>query len=113
MIKNREIEYCIGNWYHNIYVPKSFNFDQDKAKAILVNKVVSHTTIGGQQYNVTISATDLNSSITKLKILPLTTDDKIELRVSWQINIPGPVYYKIYVDVMTGDIIGEEPTIIS
>jgi hypothetical protein len=56
---------------------------------------------------------DIDKSTIGLKILPITADDKIELRVAWLINIPGPVYYKIYVDVMTGEIIGQEPTIIS
>lgn len=46
-------------------------------------------------------------------ILPVNNDDMIELRVGWLFNIPGPVYYKIYIDVMTGEIIGQEPTIIS
>jgi hypothetical protein len=35
------------------------------------------------------------------------------LRVTWEFNIPGPVYYKIYVDVMTGEIVMAVPTIIS
>jgi hypothetical protein len=112
-IKNREVTFCIGNWFPDIYVPKHFNINQDKAKTLLINKVVSHTSIGGEKNYVTISAGDLNESTVKLKILPITSDDRIELRIGWQINIPGPVYYIIYVDVMTGDIIGQEPTIIS
>ena len=56
---------------------------------------------------------NIDKSTIGLKILPITTNDKIELRVSWLFNIPGPVFYKIYVDVMTGEIIREEPTIYS
>jgi hypothetical protein len=112
-IKNREVQYCIGNWFPDIYIPKKFNFNQEEAKKALVNKTVSHFTFGGDQYNVTISEADLDKSTIKLKILPVTTDTRIELRVSWQLNIPGPVFYIIYVDVMTGEVIGEQPTIIS
>jgi len=112
-ITNREVTFCIGNWFPDIYIPRNFNFNQNKAKTLLINKVVSHYTIAGQAYYVTISTSDLDNSTIGLKILPITTDDKIELRVGWLINIPGPVYYKIYIDVMTGEIIGQEPTIIS
>jgi len=112
-ITNREVTFCIGNWFPNIDIPRNFNFNQNKAKTLLINKVVSHYTIAGQPYYVTISKSDLDNSTIGLKILPITTDDKIELRVGWLFNIPGPVYYKIYIDVMTGEIIGQEPTIIS
>lgn len=112
-ITNREVTFCIGNWFPNIYIPRNFNINQNKAKTLLINKVVTHYTFAGQPYYVTISTSDLDSSKVGLKILPITTNDKIELRVGWLFNIPGPVYYKIYIDVMTGDIIGQEPIIIS
>jgi hypothetical protein len=112
-ITNREVTFCIGNWFPDINIPKKFNISQNNAKTFLLNKVVSHSTIAGKEYYVTISAADIDKSTIGLKILPITADDKIELRVAWLFNIPGPVYYKIYVDVMTGEIIGQEPTIIS
>ncbi len=62
---------------------------------------------------VTISAADLNKSITKLIIIPITLDDRIELHVAWQFYIPGPVDYEIFVDVMSGEILREQSTIIS
>jgi len=113
LIKNREIIYCIGNWYPNVYLPKKINISQDKAKSVLLNKVVTHTGIAGQKWYVTISVADLNKSTIKLLVIPITTDDRIELHIAWQVNIPGPVHYKIYVDVMTGKILSEQPTIIS
>jgi len=112
-IKYKTAYYCVGNWFPDIYIPKKFNISQDQAKAGLSGKVVSHFTIAGQRYEVKISGSDLRASSVNLVVLPVTNDDRIELRVTWQINIPGPVYYKIYVDVMTGEIVGEEPTITS
>lgn len=112
-ITNNEVTWCVGNWYPVINVPKEFNISPTKAKSILNNKEVSHYTIAGDEYKVTISNIDLDQSSVNLKVLPKVTEDKIELRVCWQINIPGPVYYKMYVDVMTGEIIGRIPTIIS
>lgn len=112
-IKNREIHYCAGNWYPEVYIPGHFNIDRDKAKSSLLNRIVWHSTIAGVPYSATVTAASLAASTTRLVILPLITDDKIELRVTWQINIPGPVYYLIFIDVMTGEIVGEQPTIIS
>jgi Zn-dependent metalloprotease len=112
-LTNEEVSLCIGNWYPEIFIPSEFNVDQTKAKADLNGKVVSHLTFGGTVYYVTISKTDLSKSTIGLKVLPIENENKIELRVCWQIDIPGPVYYKFYVDVMTGKIIRQVPTIVS
>ena len=112
-LTNSEVTFCVGNWYPYIYVPENFNIEKNQARASLLNKVVSHTTMAGVPYYVTISAEDVEKSTTGLKILPVTTEGKIELRVAWLFNIPGPVFYKIYIDVMSGEIIGEVPTIYS
>ena len=112
-LTNGVVTSCYGNWFPEIFVPSEFNISQTKAKADLIGKVVSHYTLGGTEYSVTISKTDLANSKIGLKVLPKEDEDKIELQVCWQINIPEPVYYIIYVDVMTGKIVGQEPTIIS
>jgi hypothetical protein len=111
-LTNREITSCLGNWFPTIYIPKKFNFSQTSAKYSLINHVVTHYSIAGVPSHMTISKTDVDQSTMTLKILPVQEDDRIELSVNWQIYIPG-VSYIIYVDVMTGKINGEEPTIIS
>jgi len=113
IIKNDKIYYCIGNWFPDIYVPGKFNINKETAKAILVNRVVSHYTIAGVKWDVKISKEALNKSVIKLKILPVKTSDKIEVRVVWQLYIPTPVDYLISVDVETGEIVEERPTVIS
>ena len=112
-LTNGVVSSCYGNWFPEIFIPSKFNFNQTKAKESLEGKNVSHYNFGGQEYTVQISKTELDQSKIRLKILPVENVDRIELRVCWQVNIPGPVYYIIYVDVMTGAIIGKEPTIIS
>jgi hypothetical protein len=112
-ISNSEITICVGNWYLEIYIPLEFNIDLYAAKKHLIGKKVTHSTFGGEEYHVIISTNDIENSTASLKILPIVNADKIELHVGWEINIPGPVFYKIYVDVMTGTIIGQTPTIIS
>jgi len=112
-IKNRELRSCVGNWYPTVYIPGKFNIDRDAAKASLLDKVVWHSTIAGVPYSATVTAASLTASTTHLVVFPNTFNNQIELRVTWQINIPAPVYYLIFVDVMTGEIISEQPTIIS
>lgn len=111
-IRSNELVSAENNWFPEIYIPENFVFNQDQAKSKLVGKTVSHYRISGDKYYLTISAEDLNSSITKLVILPVTIDGKIEIRVTWQIWIDS-VAYVIYVDVMNGKVLREEPTMTS
>ena len=113
LIMNREILYCTGNWYPNIYIPKHFNFDQEKAKSTLRNKKVWHSDFSGQSHSMKITDQALAScQIKGLKIYPVKSDNKIQLFVTWKIHVPE-VFYILYVDVMTGEVIASEPTIIS
>lgn len=112
-LTNGVVTSCSGNWFPEIFIPEEFNVSQTKAKNNLIGKVVSHYTWGGSEYTVPISKTNIVNSTIGLKVVPIENEDKIELRVCWQINIPGPVYYMFTVDVMTGKIIGQAPTIIS
>jgi hypothetical protein len=109
---NGKVNDCWGNWYPEINIPNRFNYDQNRAKESLVGLVVSHYTFAGQEYRKTISRADLNDCTVRLKIYPIEEDDKIKLWVCWQIYITAAEYI-FYVDVVTGDIISKEPTIIS
>ncbi len=112
-LKSRELVYCMGNWFPKVYIPDKFNINREAAKSSLLNKVVWHSTIAGVPYSAKITTESLSASTTRLVVFPYTIDNKIELHVTWQVNIPAPVYYLINVDVMTGEIISEQPTIIS
>lgn len=111
-IRGKEVYYCIGNWFPNIYIPKELNFTSEKAKRNLLNNILTHYGWGGP-YNVEITTESLQRSTTSLVVVPIEGKDQLELHLAWCINIPQPVYYIIYVDVMTGEIIGKYPTIIS
>jgi hypothetical protein len=112
-ITNGALVSCDGNWFPNIYIPDKFNFNEIGAKTNLIGKDVTHYNIGGQKYYVTITKPDINTISGELKIVPIETDNKIELRVTWMFDIPSPVYSMVFVDVMTGEIILQVPTIIS
>ena len=72
-----------------------------------------HSDISGQSHPAKITDQALAScQINGLKIYPIKSDDKIQLFVTWKIYVPD-VFYILYVDVMTGETIAAEPTIIS
>lgn len=112
-ITNGVLVSCEGNWFPEIYIPDKFNFDESRVKTHLIGQVVTHTNIGGDKFNVTITKQDIISISGELKVVPVRTDNRIELRLTWMFNIPSPVHCKVYADVMTGEIILQEPGIIS
>ena len=112
-IRNRELVSCRNNWFPEIYVPEEFRVGIDEAKSFLINKEVSHYTIAGVEWVESVTESSLEESQYSLKILPVWHEDRIELRVVWEINIPYPVHYIFYVYVMSGRILREEPTIVS
>lgn len=112
-VYNGQISFCRGNWYEKVYVPRSFSIDSIQAKLKLNNRTMVHYDIAGNPHYVKITSEYLEKSTSKLKIYPKKYANKIELRVVWEVNIPNPIFYKVYMDVMTSEIISEEPTIIS
>jgi len=109
---NGEVYNCYGNWCPEIYLPPKYNFDPNMAKESLIGLVVSHYSFAGQEYRKTISRDDLNDCTVRLKVYPMEDDDKIKLWICWQIYVPAAEYI-FYIDVVSGNIIRKETTIIS
>jgi len=103
---------CYGNHYPVVYIPKKFNFDIDKAKSQLLGKEIFHSGWTGQYSVGIVTSKHLQESSAKLMIIPVTTDEKIELHVTWQIYL-DELNCIFEIDVMTGEIIRQMPTIIS
>ncbi len=112
-IRGKEVYSCVGNWYPEIYIPDEIKVSLGKAKEILLNTTATHYNIAGQPYYVKVSGESLSKSTSKLMVVPIVTADQTELRLCWEVNIPSPVFFIMYIDVMTGRIIKQEPTIIS
>ncbi|MDR2651892.1 MAG: hypothetical protein LBC68_06210 [Prevotellaceae bacterium] len=110
--QNRKLVSCYGNYFPNVYVPKKFNFDMEQAKSQLLGKEIFHWGWAGQYGADIVTAEHLQQCTAKLIIIPVTTDEKIELRVAWHINMTS-LSYIFEVDVMTGEIIRGMSTIIS
>ena len=109
-ITNRKLRFVNGHHFPNVYVPENFNFDVERAKSRLLGREVIITGSWGPPRNLgKISAKDLQGSSTELIIVPVRCEEKIELRVAWQIWV-ATMPYVFYVDVMTGEIIQEGQT---
>jgi hypothetical protein len=112
--RNRKLISSYGNWYPDIYIPKKITFDAEKAKSTLLGKEIFHSNLAGQQYSAGIITDEhIKGCTAKLIIVPVITSDKIKLHVTWEVRFESPIYYLFDIDVMTGEIISEEPTIIS
>jgi len=111
-LTNGKMTYCSGNWYPYIYIPDRLNINEVKAKSILLNKVVYLSDLSGKPVPMTITAKSLETAQFSKLIDPIKTTDKIELHVVWVVSIPE-VFYVIYLDVMTGEILGGYPTVVS
>ena len=111
-LTNGKMTSCDGNWYPYIYIPARQNINEAKAKSILLNKVVYLSDFSGSPIPMTITAKSLETAQFSKLIDPIKTTDKIELHVVWVVSIPE-VFYVIYLDVMTGEIVGGYPTIVS
>ena len=104
---------CYGNHFPEVYVPKKFNFNVERAQYQLLGKEIFHWGWAGQYSAGIVTEKHLQQCTAKLMIVPVETERKIELRVVWQIKLPPPLYYIFEIDVMTGEIIREMTTIIS
>jgi len=111
--QNKKLVGCYGNHFPNVYIPKNFNFSVEQAKAKLLGKEIVHWGWTGPYGAGTVTAEHLQQCTSNVIIVPVTTNEKIEIRIAWQINLLAPLDYVFEIDVMTGEIIGETPTIIS
>lgn len=110
VLQNKYIATCLHNWYPEVYIPNKYNYDEAKAKSILIGQQITYGSWGGAGTSKTITENDLSACSFNLKIMPIDFSDKVELRVCWKINAPN-LYYIFYVDVMTGEILGKVSTI--
>jgi len=96
-----------GRYFPNVYVPVKFNLDVEKAKSKLRGKELYWYGYAGKISLGKVTKNNLQECSANLIIVPLITEEKIELRIAWQIIFDAGGY-PFYVDVMTGEIIQEE-----
>ncbi len=111
-VTNGKVTWCIGNWYPQIVVPSKFGIGERAIKSMLQGRVVTHYNFAGQPYTLTISNSAAENAEFSTLIYPVQTEEKIEVRVVWKVHVPD-VYFRFFIDVMSGEILAETPTIIS
>jgi hypothetical protein len=111
VLTNKGLTTCLGNWYPEVCVPDSFNFDQSRAKSTLIGQEIQYGSWGGVGSSKTIKEEDLKDCSMIIVIMPLDSSNKIELRVCWKIFAPRLNYF-FYVDAMTGELISKGSTIV-
>jgi hypothetical protein len=111
-IRGREVISCQGNWFPEIYVPKEFNVNEDLAKRFLIDRTVTHIGMAGNPIDLKITSAALQKGTVSLVAVPIENEDQIEIHVAWKIWV-DQVSFILYVDVMTGEVIRQEPTVIS
>ena len=97
-----------GNWYPEIYVPDREAISPEEAQQRLIGTELDYGSPWGE-WILTVSAASFpeHARVDKL-ILPVTTEDRIELRVVWKVEVypddpdRGPDFL-VYVDTMTGE----------
>ena len=102
-----------GNWYPQITIPDQDNYTLDQAKESLYGHQITFWC--WNQVEITVSESNIKPESRKV-IVPFETDDRMELRVAWEIYIKGspdssiPIWV-IYIDSMTGEILQEYMTV--
>ncbi len=99
-----------GNWFPYIYLPSKERISFSEAKEKLIGRTLDYYDwTGGKQW--TISQKDFYSDDNPQKaIFPFRNNDCIELRVCWFIRTKS--LWNFYVDLITGELIYNEQTII-
>jgi hypothetical protein len=105
-----EVTSCVGNWYTDVYVPATLNFNQEEVKSLLVGRILDFIDISGYPYYSIITSDNLNSASIKLAFVPIENDQSIQLKVTWEVYVDS---YLLYIDVMTGEIVRKICMIIS
>jgi len=103
----REVVGAWGHYFPNVYVPEKFNFDIERAKPKLLGKELYIYGFAGKISFGKVTKKHLQECSANLIIFPIRTEEKIELRIAWQIKFDAGGY-PFHVDVMTGMIIQEE-----
>ena len=97
-----------GNWYSDIYVPNQEAISPEKAQRRLIGTKLDYRS-PWEKWILTVSAASFpeHARVEKL-ILPVTTEDRIELHVAWKVEVypddpDRSPHFLVYVDTMTGE----------
>lgn len=96
-----------GHWYPEITIPSSDVYNLEEAKITLLGETIHIECFF--PWDIIVSADNIRKEGRKV-VVPVEKNNRIELRVAWEIHVAD--VYVFYVDVMTGEIVLHEQTVI-
>jgi len=109
-VSPKGVYWSYGNWYPDIYIPYQIEVTFDEAKSNLLGQTFNYYDWTGPKEH-TVSENDFYTDDTpEQMIIPSRKGDCIELRLCWKIT--SKTIWNFYVDVMSGELILNEQTVI-
>lgn len=99
-----------GNWYPEIYIPQNLDVSFSEAKQKIVGEIIGYSDWGGSKQHAVTSDDFYSNDTPEKMIIPFRKGDCIELRLCWKIE--SKTIWNFYVDVMSGELIMNEQTVI-
>ncbi len=95
-----------GFWYNNIYIPPDDNVSSKLAKILVLGQKLIWSGAVGDIHEFIVTESTIGDEIDKV-IVPIRKEEKIELRVTWQIPIMfyDWIGWYLYVDTTDGEIV--------
>lgn len=101
-----------GYWYPKVIIPNQFEVEKQEALQNVIGHTISYSDwTGSKTFTVEESSLPPASSVEAV-ILPFHEEDKLQLRVAWEIPVPAnnPMW-NLYLDVMDKQLLQNEPLI--
>jgi hypothetical protein len=112
-IKNGEVFLCWGRRFPGLSLPENVELDETRIKGMLVGRDASYLDFIGNWRHDKVTAKDLDGAKFKLLMKQFDFEDRIEVRLVWEVCVPDASCYIAYVDALTYQIISDGSAIIS
>ena len=87
-------------------LPADPRVSRDAARQLVVGRTFTYPDLAGRPQQATVS--DPNQvSVKRLVVYPEETDAALRLRLAWEVTAGEGLSWTVYVDAITGDIVGE------
>lgn len=96
-----------GNWYSYIFIPDKQIREEDAKDIIIGFKIEYYTGWGGDKQVYIVTEQDITNPAVKI-VLVQFSGENIELKVAWQISVGLPIGWHVFIDIVTGEILGTE-----
>jgi hypothetical protein len=96
-----------GHWYSEAYFPPKYTFNKEDVQKGIIGEGLIWYDIAGKPQEFVVAEESIGEEIVNA-IIPIETENSIELRITWKIPIKFSanfIGWHIYIDVMCGEIV--------